>query len=107
MFEWFDNTDVEEYTGDPVANAFQSGKHTEIIEGDVEIGGEHRVYVTKRWEKDGEESYWLIKVDIPHAMGTRTIKEYYKTQFEADAVFEKLKREYDLTEYEPEDNSDA
>lgn len=102
LLSWLQGSDSDEYNGNPIADALKGGRQAEYRKGEISEYNDHPVIVEKFYKKNGDDSSWVVRVKVPNGPKERHVTRYYDTQFEADAVFEKVDRMYDLEEWEPE-----
>jgi hypothetical protein len=102
LFDWVDGSDVPKDNGDPVADGIKAGRATEYLEGELDELGGHPVRVAKYYRSMGNGDEWIVEVWLPNGPDGREITRTFDTDFTAEAVFEKIAREYNLPEWEPD-----
>jgi len=106
LFSWLQGSTTPEHSGNPIADALKGGRNTEVAHGEIEEYDDHPVIVQKFYRSEGGGGEWVVKVGVPNGPQERYVTLRYAKQFPAEAVFEKLKRDYDLSEGVPGDAED-
>lgn len=106
MLDWMQGSERSVKNGNPIADIFKAGAATEALEGEIPEYDNHPVTVYKYLRVEDGVEEWVVRIEVPNGPNTRHSEMTYANQFTADAVFEKLKRDYDLESWEPEDEDD-